>query len=672
MENLPLLVLETICEFVSLFEPKRTSLFAFGQTSRICRDASKRERFSKVVLRTTEEDRFEQDLGHLRSELDKADSHKYVRLLRISSFKVTRRTKSTEISLSTFPQRPKGLRWEEPYNSIWHCIPPGVESYWSIDWMLLAVFISNLNLKDLIWAHKDQIPECILDILHSNLPSCRLHVHTYAIRGFHMDSKDNMEIIQDAEYKLMTSPSLYSIVGVHDRRHNWKHVTKKVVVATLEGYAPNLKHVLLRLGNVGFGTIDRNPPPWLGFKPASEELTRSKPTNKSQIWNFSMELYIVDGAALEGWYRSMEFEHLHSLTLSNEVALSGLQKMAQFSQDGIFDRLRSLVLPRIYEYARQPLEEVTQAMECLISSLKDMERLHIKDTPQEAFDAALKYHGHSLIDFEVHDLVLYTDQVTELQRRCTKLKQLHIEIVRTTGDEVEAQIYRTLGSIRTLQHLTLTLNTTSYRYIGRPDDYCLWITVPQSVEEDPILTRAFNDKVKAVFINAALDQTLATSIFTELLVANARANTDLPPTLNTIILAPRDVGALDGISVGGGSPFSLIFSQLARDWSCERDPRDTHRHVFSIEDLNEEDRKSGLADDEDFQAQLAYQCYQDVPKEIWPEAGDKWLEEWFSPPLKGEFGDEVEKMEFRRVVRVRGEESEDEVIREDYGYYGEL
>jgi hypothetical protein len=66
------------------------------------------------------------------------------------------------------------------------------------------------GLKDFYWESTDQVPRCVLDMLHNDLPRSRLHVHTFSLRSL-FQQRDGLHDIDDDEYVLATSPSLYSI-----------------------------------------------------------------------------------------------------------------------------------------------------------------------------------------------------------------------------------------------------------------------------------------------------------------------------------------------------------------------------------------------------------------------------------------------------------------------------
>jgi hypothetical protein len=83
---------------------------------------------------------------------------------------------------------------------------------WGIDaWKPTAQLLATCaGLKDFYWASTDEVLRCVLDMLHNDLPRSRLHVHTLSVRSLFQE-RDRLHDMDDDEYALATSPSLYSV-----------------------------------------------------------------------------------------------------------------------------------------------------------------------------------------------------------------------------------------------------------------------------------------------------------------------------------------------------------------------------------------------------------------------------------------------------------------------------
>jgi hypothetical protein len=173
MESLPMLVLETICEFLAQCDTKRRSLHAFALTCKECRAAANQERFSRLQIRASNAQQLRDNTEALGDFL--GCPKKYVRIVKITG--ATRANEeqedeSDEDDLTDFLAETANDADEiasvddedDPYiiepRSRVEFEPAGWEEGFSPDerartdhaWTPVAQFISTLALKDLIWA----------------------------------------------------------------------------------------------------------------------------------------------------------------------------------------------------------------------------------------------------------------------------------------------------------------------------------------------------------------------------------------------------------------------------------------------------------------------------------------------------------------------------------------
>ena len=324
MEELPLLVLETVCEYLGCCEPTRSSLWAFASTSRTCRAVARRELFSRVLIRTDTNNSWttrQEDMMKLEKIFEAEDCRRYVRTLKIGGQWSTgsREEDIDEEGLfTTFPMPrtslqklgPTRLKDWEPYQYRW--LPTQL---WA--WGQLARLISGLvALTDLIWASKDQVPHCILSVLHERLPRCRLHVHTFDIRifSYHNASLD----IDDDEYLLATSPCLYSVIAPYHSTMGYLNSNQEAVLHMAQRLAPGLKHVRIwdrsrPCPGSQRRELDTN---WTGFPSQTINGHPDRPRTKGQLETLIIDASgDVDAPQLRYWQDFTDFSHLRRLKL---------------------------------------------------------------------------------------------------------------------------------------------------------------------------------------------------------------------------------------------------------------------------------------------------------------------------------------------------------------------
>jgi hypothetical protein len=625
MEALPQLVLDLVCGYLANSERPRADLLAFASASRICRAAAWREQYSQVTI-DVDDAQYHQRLERLECILDEAKSRACVRTLRLgvrTDNRIEREddeafvwlTKSVSISSqSIYP-----LRYWKPRTG------PRPDEFWQP----LARFISCLHLKELVWTWTEQLPRCVLSVLNEQVPTCRLHVHGFDLRSLHQ--RDTLQNIEETEYILATSPCLYNIVAPYSM-YDWSGCTNYNGDATLElsaGLAPNLKHVLVWDNSaVSSGETEsrRNPRlEWRGFHPQSENEWREIPETKGQVQNLAIDaIHAVSGFQLASWECHTDFAVLRSLQLARQIKLDALQNLADLAERDGLSRLESMNLPAISCEFEERID-AESAMTRLCASLNPLSELRIVRPGITSFEAILKRHGDSLEVFCVEEFILSAHQIVQLRELCPRVKRLSIEILRSSGDHIEVDIYRTLGSMRHLESMSLMLRCTESRQYGGPDDPRP-LTMPSEKKEDQ---EAMKTAIRRVFVNAAVDRSLAQSIFQQVLAAHASTKAGLPPRLSSIRFRVGRVPVLNDQIM---SPdFQGILAWIGRGWMCRRDPRDTHQSSFTIEEVDSDTRLckcKGLEDDID--ELCGSEQYADVWKALWPETRADWRESWQS------------------------------------------
>ncbi|KAJ4983398.1 hypothetical protein SVAN01_11090 [Stagonosporopsis vannaccii] len=630
MEALPPLASGLVCKYLLHNEPHKASLLAFASTSRACRAAAWRELFAEVSI-DIDDLQFDQRLTKLECILDEANSRACIKVLKLS-MRTDRQIERNEDEIEgTYGS---GAKLVPNIHSI-RPIPEWRPQTWpQADkcWETLAQFISTLHLKELVWASTRELPRCIISVLNKQLPTCRLHIYGFDLRSLHQ--RGTLQDIEETEYLLATSPCLYSISAPYSRydASGCANYNGEATLRLSSGLAPNLRHVCVWDNSVmSSGEIRSRSnarPDWRGFHPQSDRDWRELPEIKGQLQSLTVHArYAVSGLQLASWERHTNFSILRSLQLANQIELDVLRQLTDLAEQDGLACLRSLSVPAIAcEYEERANAELMMTRLC--ASLQPLVELSVVGPGVTSFEAILKRHGDNLQVFCVKGLIMSAPQVVQLRDVCPMIRKLSLEIMRSAGDQIEVAIYRTLGSMRNLENLSLMLHCTDYRPGDGPDDPVL-LTMPSDDKDDQ---EAMAFAIRQVFVNAALDRNLARSICENISAAHALVKGALLLTLNSIRLRIGSVPALNDQIMG--PDFESIIAWIGRSWLCRRDPRDTHRSELIIDEVDGSTRLChGKRLEDDIEELSGSEQYADIWRALWPKTGAGWKEEWHSIPL---------------------------------------
>ena len=153
--------------------------------------------------------------------------------------------------------------------------------------------------------------------------------------------------------------------------------------------------------------------------------------------------------------------------------------------------------------------------------------------------------------------------------------------------------------------------------------------MPSGDEEDQ---EAMEIAIRQVFVNAAVDASLAQAIFQQILAAHASVKAGLPPMLDCIRLQVGTVSVLNNQMMN--EDFKGVLAWIGRSWICRRDPRDTHQNDVTIEEVDRDTRLcNGKRLEDDMEELSGSEQYADVWKALWPDTAAGWKEAWQSFPL---------------------------------------
>ncbi|KAF2785640.1 hypothetical protein K505DRAFT_368955 [Melanomma pulvis-pyrius CBS 109.77] len=618
MDNLPLIALEAVCEYLAHAEPERGSLLAFACTSRNCYAVATRELFSRVRLRVDDESQLQHDLARLEHLLETTNTKRFVRVVKVYDIEVDE-NEDEDDGNEDEAEDPFSIQPRYPTNPFW----PWPLQRRNESWKPFARFLSGLALGDLIWASGEEVPACVLSVLYvldvKNTFHCRLHVHTFQL--WHFFREDDPDWINSPESLLATSPYLHSIIGPCTPTHTRRKYYDEIRLQRLLQSAPRLKHVRMWFqGKWPGGVLNENLLlPWDHPYYHRADGSSDKPEKKGELESLTIDsANHQDDSQLLAWEAQTDFSYLRSFKIDRLIGLQALQRLADLALRSAFNHLQVLELPA-GESRYKRCVEMDLAMERLLSCLRPLEQLSVRGVGDASFEAALKQHGASLQCFRVRGLTLSRQQITRLRNSCTNIRELRIEILRKENDNEEVQIYRTLGAIGTLEKLTLDLQCTACRYPIGPNE-----PEPSSPTWEVV--------IRDIFINTAMDEDLARSIFGEVLAANDAIYDPLPPKLSYVKLQMADRSRVNGQSVVRG--FRDTLRWIGSHWVCKRDPRDTHRGRIIVEESARRDRlETGMGMSNDMNMVEGSIYFSEVWTLLWPETGKGWKEDWKSFPL---------------------------------------
>lgn len=226
------------------------------------------------------------------------------------------------------------------------------------------------------------------------------------------------------------------------------------------------------------------------------------------------------------------------------------------------------------------------------------------------------------------------DEISQLVANCPNIRELLMQVDRSRGDSTEVAMYKLIGSMPNLQHLTLCLQSPVPSLYGRADGSTDTAIEPDldDFEKDYLCNgRTFrHGHLRDDLVNCAIDRKLAVYIFHA--ISSGKGNNSLP--LESLLLRPCRAELLFmGISLSWC--FGLAI-QAQRDTYITRDMR------YGCQDLLRISKPRSLGPGPDLPSlddldQGMVQVY----RRLWPENGGYephtgcWWKDWESKPLAG-------------------------------------
>ncbi|KAL4814292.1 hypothetical protein BDW67DRAFT_177162 [Aspergillus spinulosporus] len=540
LTSLPLETLTLICEYIALsHEP---SIYAFSESTRSCHAASHSARFRRVQIRVKTRRGLDHDIREWNKILLRNSAFGCVQHLTIEG-RLALFWEDGEIASSLPAKLLDNLlteyRCEDEFTRpgtfydhilrgpFYHI---GVQEDQDEDaWAPMAKLLVKLTgLKDLVYACERRFPKCLFEALQLRTPQCKLHIKAFdppclnseeteggdeervednEDDGDQDEDEDEDDVVSKYEYALVTSPALSTVVVpvAHDDIYRCSNEEAARLMA--RGLAPNLKQVHI---------VDSGP----GFKyrPMNRDMSKQGLVSRKEVSQYIREKNNLGLGELEGlsldpanltrfnlWKETVDLSRLRSLQLWR-VHLDTLETATTCD----FSSLKTLVLglfPRRQHPSQAHLSD--EAAGAFISSLHPLESIHLTGPFfQESFNAVLNHHGNSLRKLSLYptetsrippieQFLITSTEIRQIQQHCPNIYDLRLQIERTLGDQKEQDIYRALGELQRLRHLSLQLDVWNAVDLGAVDKAAL---------RQPCYA-------ERIFINLAIDAELAREIF---------------------------------------------------------------------------------------------------------------------------------------------------------------
>ncbi|KAK5120898.1 hypothetical protein LTR85_005965 [Meristemomyces frigidus] len=646
MDGLPFEIGCRICEYIH--DTHRPSLFALALASKNSHSAACASIFRDIHITVSSRAKLARDVVRLASTLERNEAWKYVRRLELDGNMPA--LKDDGGSLSSPEWTLNNATWygtDEIYGKTDDLTmfggdghPPRVEDDC---WAPLARLIDSIPyLADLAYDCPSQFPPRLLHAIHSRPRHCRLHLPKFRFRSLRKPETDPHELA------IATSPCLHAI----SVQFTWRdssgldNYSEDAALRTVAGLAPKLKKVRMVHGYPAssaalYSSRDRPREPWKGFVPDAF------PHKVAALDQLSLCGHgQILPTTLEEWSRHTDMSNLRTLALSEGVGASGLHWLATQCS---FPRLCSLELRMVDGRATSlnpaGATDLTVYAIWFLASIPALEDLELSGCFEPAvLDAVLEHHGRTLVRLvmaptgtDIQGSTLKRTQLTlgvvrQMRASCTALTDLTMPVRRTRGQPPETTIYKALGMFPRLHTLFLTLDASNPAFDGgisamgrdAPDDSTFDNFERQFYDS---MHRSRNGHVRMNFINCAVDETLARSIW------DAIADDKVGFPLRSLKLTTT--GGLQCGVAGFSFPLMNIMQHLSRSYQLTGSVRDDSGEVEVCE-LGKRAREARDKQEREKTVKQAESPEIVILRSIWPANGEDsdWREEWSSWPLQ--------------------------------------
>lgn len=517
----------------------------------------------------------------------------------------------------------------------------------AIDFSPVLELASRLPaLTKVTWACPAQpLPQKFLHFLEQRLPSCQLNLY--------VDICPTTSEIYDR--RLTSSPSLHAIYYTMEYAQH-RQVEKEKILQHIVALAPNLR--ILRQVATDMNPVGRPP-----SNIVSPESWSHLPPKQASLAHMDYPSPL-NMTTLAYWTAATDWSRLRELSMCT----SWLRPMSGMPDEHVFNHLRTkIAFPSLEKLALEiPTAEnvldeaaVASAARRFICTLPPLSVLLLSGYMDYALLApVLKLHGMKLRILDLSPLIggidhgVYFNHVTSdveslsaSLSHCQRLEELTITVPRTCGDRREVAVYRAIGSLPRLQQVNITLD-------ARHPDFFSNIAIDESEAPADMDFDAWDNEVlddwftiypesgpgprkghvRKLFINTAIDSTLAESIFRAMASAKPTGSFPLEEARFTIIEDSHDM------SLGWATGFGGVSSIISKNWTVKRSQKDDQRDLLISVPWS--DKRSGYSTWHHRSLVTQYWSTIKAPfRKLWPsprqgyDGPEGWENDWKSFPL---------------------------------------
>ncbi|TIA30695.1 hypothetical protein D6C78_09427 [Aureobasidium pullulans] len=372
---------------------------------------------------------------------------------------------------------------------------------------------------------------------------CKLHVNTLRI--------PELDIPLDTAFlTLITSSSLNSIraayfptsmlLGTRLSATVELWYDEEALMRLVAGITPRLTKLTILRKHGGILPTGTSRGPWDGFQVSGQDLPGFCPGKLKELALLHPD--IIDLENIRAWGTHVTLEVLQVLKISSPITAEALY---YFSSEAL-THLSQLSFAVYKKQSRS--DAATQAANHFLLSLRPLSVLRLDQNVQGlslvrivAHHAAClrklwllpvkELNAHNLASAEYY--IPSLEVLSELKKSCSGLEDLAISVRRSRGNKTEIDAYRLLGSLQNLRFLSLNLDASDMSVLwiyetAERDEYVrsgIWPPPPDDPSfndfDREIYPRSFinhspgirNGHIRDAFINSALDEPLARTIF---------------------------------------------------------------------------------------------------------------------------------------------------------------
>jgi hypothetical protein len=430
------------------------------------------------------------------------------------------------------------------------------------DYAPLARFIAAVrSLREVNFVRAVRFPQEVLDVLHKYHPSCKLNLLYLYLQAWRHQGLSHRDMA------VVTSPSLHSIRCYYYGNAENKDVIESAILRLLS-LAPNLKKVdLVLVPKVAF--VDRR---FHAFEPTDGASTA---VARLETLSFSLNT-VMSVQRFHQWCQKTDIAHLRTLRIGRIDEPTVARTICAVAPS--FQRLERLSL----NLGLQPRERINYwgSLEEMIKALPPLKGLWLAGNRNAPFvNKILSRHGATLQSLGLDSRYIDNDWQPHRQRRpyynaqeiarfakkCPVLRELHLTVHRVQGRSPEVKVYKALGHFPSLVHLCVKLDCVPSPV--DPRDKLDPSSVPKRMTRYGF---AIAREARAFYINAAIDDPLAESIFNTISTSQPTGCLASLRLLPTCELRPgtREVCVHDQ----SGWPRCLFFSCFAVTRPFNSDP----------------------------------------------------------------------------------------------------